>query len=144
MIKWWRNLPLHLQLALASSMILLITLLLTTSWNVREQRHQLLENNTRQALGLARTAALASRYLVIADKLDELEELLLRLAHYPDLIELAALDNDGHVLSDIHVRDGKPFANFDYSRYPLPERLQAPSQPEIVIENDDSATSVID
>jgi diguanylate cyclase (GGDEF)-like protein/PAS domain S-box-containing protein len=125
----WQNLPLHLQVALASSVILLVTLLLTTSWSVREQRKQLLENNTRQAFGLARTAALASRYLVIADKLDELEELMLRLAHYPDLLELTVLDNDGRVLTDIHVVNHESTVSYDYTRDSLPKKLMSNPRP---------------
>ena len=124
----WRNLPLHLQIALTSSIILLFTLLLTTSWSVKEQREQLLENNARQALGLARTAALASRYLVIADKLDELEELMLRLAHYPDLLELAVLDNEGRILTDIHVNQQQPQVSYKYSRYDLPPPVRQSPQ----------------
>ncbi len=129
MTRFWRNLPLHLQIALASSVILMITLLLTTLWNVREQQQQLLENNARQAIGLARTAALASRYLVIADKLDELEELMLRLAHYPDLRELAALDDQGQILTDIHASEGEPKVSYQYTRYVLPMDEQADPQP---------------
>ncbi len=130
MSRRWRNLPLHIQLALASSVVLLITLLLTTGWNVREQRKQLLDNNLRQALGLARTAALASRYLVIADKLDELEELMLRLAHYPDLSEISAIDTEGRILTDIHVDEGKSRVNYRYSHYQLPTSLVSQPRPE--------------
>ncbi len=129
MTRSWRLLPLHLQVALASSVILLITLLVTTSWSVNEQRKQLLRNTAEQAQGLARTAALASRYLVIADKLDELEELMLRLAHYPDLLELAVLDNEGRILSDIHVSDQKTGVNYQYSRYTLPTPLRTEARP---------------
>lgn len=68
---------------------------MTTWWNVSAQRQQLQADITRQARGLARTAALASRYLVITDKFDELESLLLRLALYPDLMELGGHGSSG-------------------------------------------------
>jgi len=90
----WRKLPLHLQIVFASSLVLVITLMVTTWWNVEQQRQQLLDDVTRQASGLAHMAALASRYMVIAQKLDELESMLISLAFYPDLVELAVMDKD--------------------------------------------------
>ena len=113
------HLHLHLQLVIASSIILALTLVVTTWWNVSAQRQQLQADITRQARGLARTAALASRYLVIADKFDELESLLLRLALYPDLMELVVTDPAGRVLSNVRASEQGPVAAFDnLQRFP--------------------------
>ncbi|HED34835.1 MAG TPA: EAL domain-containing protein [Gammaproteobacteria bacterium] len=120
----WRRLPLHLQIVFASSFVLVITLMVTTWWNVAQQRQQLIDDVTRQASGLAHMAALASRYMVIAQKLDELESMLISLAFYPDLMELAVMDKEAQILSDVQASENGPKVSFEQLQRTLPTQLQ--------------------
>ncbi len=136
----WRKLPLHLQIVFASSLVLVITLMVTTWWNVEQQRQQLIDDVTRQASGLAHMAALASRYMVIAQKLDELESMLISLAFYPDLVELAVMDKDARILSDIQVSESGPKVSFEQLQRTLPvELLQSQQGVERLIIRDKQA-----
>ncbi|VAW68115.1 diguanylate cyclase/phosphodiesterase (GGDEF & EAL domains) with PAS/PAC sensor(s) [hydrothermal vent metagenome] len=119
----WRKLPLHLQIVFASSLVIIVTLMITTWWNVDQQRQQLLDDITQQASGLARTASLASRYMVIAEKLDELESMLLSLAFYPDLIQLVVMDKKANVLSDIHTSIHGPKVSYDNLHHEQPQAI---------------------
>ena len=136
----WRKLPLYLQIIFASSLVLLVTLMMSTWWNIKQQRQQLINDITRQASGLARTASLASRYMVIAEKLDELESMLISLAFYPDLIELVVMDKNGKMLSDVHASDSGPKVFYDRLQRKLPAGLQ--QKPRALIQKSEQALVV--
>ena len=136
----WRKLPLYLQIIFASSLVLLVTLMMSTWWNIKQQRQQLINDITRQASGLARTASLASRYMVIAEKLDELESMLISLAFYPDLIELVVMDKNGKMLSDVHASDNGPKVFYDRLQRKLPAGLQ--QKPRALIQKSEQALVV--
>jgi len=125
----WRKLPLYLQIVFASSLVLMITLMVSTWWNVYQQRQQLQEDVARQATGLAHMVSLASRYVVISRKYDELESMLISLAFYPDLMELAVMDEKGQILSDVHMTEAGPKVSFDQLQRALPQELQSGSEP---------------
>jgi D-alanine-D-alanine ligase-like ATP-grasp enzyme len=111
---FWSRLSLHRQLILVSSLLLLVTLLVTTLWNVQAQRRQLIDEAVAKATSLAQSAALASREKLVREHFDDLEALLLQLALFPDLIELAVLgDRVPQVSGPGEIRPGADF--YDYA-----------------------------
>ena len=136
----WHRLSLHVQIIIASSLVLIGTLMVTTWWNVTQQRQQLLEDISLQASGLAHTASLASRYLVIAEKFDELETMLLSLAFYPDLLELMVMNEKAQVLSDIHISPEGPKVSYNNLKRNLPKTLQ--KTPRLFIQRTDGELTI--
>ncbi len=120
---FWHRQPLHRQLVLASTLLLLLTLLVTTAWNLRVQRDQLIEEAVEKGSSLARSTALAARSLLVGEHYDELEALLLQLALYPDLVELAVFDSEGRVLSDVRKGEEGPLPEYGILQRQLPPEL---------------------
>ncbi len=120
---FWHRQPLHRQLVLASTLLLLLTLLVTTAWNLRVQRDQLIEEAVEKGSSLARSTALAARSLLVGEHYDELEALLLQLALYPDLVELAVFDREGRVLSDVRKGEEGPLPEYGILQRQLPPEL---------------------
>jgi len=118
---FWHRLSLHRQLILVSSLLLLVTLLVTTLWNLQAQRRQLIDEAVAKATSLAQSTALASRDLLVREQYDDLEALLLQLALYPDLIELAVTDPMGRVLADVLQTDQGPMPDYQKLQRQLPD-----------------------
>ncbi len=121
MKHWWRQRPLHIQLLLVSSLLMLLTLMATTYWSVEREKQRLLEDHLQQDQSLAQMVALSSTYHVIARRLDELESLLLKFALFPSVVDLAVMDEQGNILSRIRTSDDGPVAAYDQLRIPVPE-----------------------
>jgi len=99
MLKAWSSLKLHIQLAIASGILLAITITITTYFNIKHQQQTLIDNTTLQVSSLANNIAIVSSYLVITNKLDELELLLVQSASYPVVSEIRVLSTNGNPLS---------------------------------------------
>jgi PAS domain S-box-containing protein len=99
MIKSWSSLRLHTQLALASGILLAITISITTWLNIQSQRQKLLDNTTNQAISLAKNISIVSSYLVITNKLDELESLLIQSTSFPIISIIKVISEEGETLS---------------------------------------------
>ncbi len=123
MTRFWRRLSLHRQLVVASTLLLLLTLMATTAWNLQSQRRQLIDEATDKAHSLAQSTALAARSLLVRESYDDLESLLLQLALYPDLMELAVLDADGRILADVLQSPEGPQPVYERLTRTLPSSL---------------------
>ncbi len=123
MSNFWHRLPLHQQLVLASTLLLLLTLLVTTARNLQLQRQLLIGETVAEGTGLARSAALVTRNLLINNQYDDLEPLLKKLALYPDLEELTVFDAQGRVLSDVRRNEDNLQPDFPPLRRRLPPDL---------------------
>lgn len=115
-MAFWKRLPLHRQLILVSTVLLLVTLLVTTLFTVQAQRRQLIDEEIEKSAGLARSTALAARPLLVGQHYDDLEALLMQLALYPDLKALTVFDASGRALA--HVVRTPQGPQPDYSRLP--------------------------
>ncbi len=127
-MAFWKRLPLHRQLILVSTALLLVTLLVTTLLTLQAQRRQLIAEEIEKSGGLARSTALAARPLLVGQRYDDLEALLMQLALYPDLRELTVFDASGRSLA--HVISTAEGPRPDYRRLPraLPEEGQAAAE----------------
>jgi len=131
MLKAWSSLKLHIQLAIASGVLLAITITITTYFNIKHQQQTLIDNTTLQVSSLANNIAIVSSYLVITNKLDELELLLVQSATYPVVSEIRALSINGHSLSHA-IKQPSDEVTADYN-------LKQISPP---IENQDNFTTI--
>ena len=121
MIKTWSSLRLHIQLALASGILLAITITITTWFNIQSQRQTLVDNITNEATSLAKNISIASSYLVITNKLDELESLLLQLTSFPILSMTKVISVDGQILSHAKkLTSGEVIAEYHISPVEVP------------------------
>jgi diguanylate cyclase (GGDEF)-like protein/PAS domain S-box-containing protein len=137
---FWSRLSLHRQLILVSSLLLLVTLLVTTLWNVQAQRRQLIDEAVAKATSLAQSAALASREKLVREHFDDLEALLLQLALFPDLIELAVLDPAGRLLADVRQTDQGPRPDYRNLQRELPAGgTGGPGESTVVISGNELA-----
>ncbi|WJW74417.1 EAL domain-containing protein [Thiohalobacter sp. IOR34] len=105
LIDHWHRLPLHLQLALVSGLLLALTIAGTTLFNIRNQQQALLRQIEDEALSLGRSLAMSSNHLIITNQLDALEQLLVQAAAFPYVQRIQAVDNEGNILSHVY-RDG--------------------------------------
>lgn len=122
MIKFWSSLKLHVQLAVASAILLAITIVLTTWFNIKSQQQALTENSTKEAVALAKNISLVSGYLVITNKLDELESLLLQSITFPIITQIQVLSGGGKKLSHAKKLDsGEIVLDFSLSPVNLPQ-----------------------
>ncbi len=134
MKHWWRQRPLHIQLLLVSSVLMLLTLLATSYWSVEREKQRLLDDHLQKDQSLAQMAALASAYHVIAQRLDELESLLLKFALFPSVTDLTVMDEHGRILSRVRASPKGPEAVYDSLTLPIPE--QARKRGRLVVYHD--------
>ena len=78
------------------------------AWTIHEQSAQAVRGLEAQAAALARNIALASENPILTDKLDVVEELLLRSAFFPEVHDLRAIDLRGQALSHVRHEPGFP------------------------------------
>ena len=122
LIKSWSSLRLHTQLALASGILLAITISITTWLNIQSQRQKLLDNTTNEAISLAKNISIVSSYLVITNKLDELESLLIQSTSFPIISNIKVISEEGETLSHTKkLTSNEIIAVYDLLPVKLPE-----------------------
>jgi len=122
MLKYWFSLRLHVQLALASGILLAITISITTVVNIQSQQQTLIENTTREAISLAKNISITGSYLVITNKLDELESLLIQSTTFPTISMTSVISAEGNTLSRVKkLASGDISIIFDLSPIKVPE-----------------------
>ena len=123
MIRFWSSLRLHTQLALASGILLAITISITTWINIQSQQQKLLDNTTNQAISLAKNFSIVSSYLVITNKLDELESLLIQSTSFPIISTIKVISEEGETLSHTKkIASNEIIAVYDLVPVKLPEQ----------------------
>ena len=120
-LNYWMSLRLYVQLAIASGILLAITIAVATWFNISTQKKGIIEDTTNEAISLARNVAITSRNLVITDKLDELETQLIQSASFPGVTMIRVFNIKGESLS--HVRkdgSGEIMVIYDNTYVELP------------------------
>jgi len=120
----WRLLQprhLHTQTVLMVSLVLLLVLGLWGGWGGYQQHRSNLAHTESASRALARHIALASGNLILNDRLDALESLVIEFAEHPNVRLVQVLSAQGQVLTEIHQEPGRPaHANFERPRPSLP------------------------
>jgi signal transduction histidine kinase len=98
------------QLMLLVVGILLLAVVAHAIHTQREQTTLAATSIENQARALARSLASAAASTLVLDSIDELDELLLRAADYPEVLEIQASDPDGRLLSHFVKKPGAPVA----------------------------------
>jgi uncharacterized membrane protein affecting hemolysin expression len=98
------------QLMLLVVGILLLAVVAHAIHTQREQTTLAATSIENQARALARSLASAAASTMVLDSIDELDELLLRAADYPEVLEIQASDPDGRLLSHFVKKPGAPVA----------------------------------
>ncbi|MGM0541514.1 MAG: putative bifunctional diguanylate cyclase/phosphodiesterase [Pseudomonadota bacterium] len=101
MKTWWRLHSLYTQLSIVSVTVLSIIILGLSYTSLQTQKTALLSKLQSDAQIMAKNVASSSLYPIISNKLDNLENLLLSTARYPDVLSLQVMtpqgDNLGHI-----------------------------------------------
>ncbi|WP_052473471.1 sensor histidine kinase [Sulfuritalea hydrogenivorans] len=113
------------QLALLTAGALLISIGLHAAYMLRQQREVSRLAIERQAGALVSTLAVASANPIVTGSLDALDDLLVRSADFPGILELRIADADGRILSHVTRADGRVRRVFD----PPATRLAPPAMP---------------
>lgn len=118
----WGRLRLHVQLAILSAGLLMVTIFATTAYNINEQIDDYVISQRTEAVTFARNVAVTGVYQVLDNDLAALEELLLNVASFPAVRDVRVIDNQGRLLGHV-VRDpgGQPAARYDHVAEPPPE-----------------------
>jgi len=123
MIKGWTSLRLHTQLALASGILLAITIAITTWFNIQSQRQTLVDNTTREAISLAKNISIVSSYLVITNKLDELESVLIQFTAFPIISNAKVISTDNQKHTQTKKLDyGEIITEYDIAPVKQPDK----------------------
>ena len=123
MIKRWTSLRLHTQLALASGILLAITIAITTWFNIKSQQQKLVNITTREAISLAKNISIVSSYLLITNKLDELESVLIQFTAFPIISDAKVISLDGQALTHTRkLNSGEIITIYDLTSVKLPDK----------------------
>lgn len=127
----WRLLRpggLRAQLMLFTVGAMLASLSLLAAYTLREQTHLARAGLEQQAAAVARSIALGSESPLLDERLDTVEELTLRAADFPGVIEVWVLDASGSILAHVRPKpqDGTVTTPYDKAgqRLARPARLQ--------------------
>lgn len=101
MTTWWRQTSLYTQLSIVSVTVLSIIILGLSYTSLQTQKTALFNKLQSDAQIMAKNVAFSSHFPIIANKLDNLENLLFSTAKYPDVANLQVMtpqgDNLGHI-----------------------------------------------
>lgn len=92
---------LYQQLVLVVSLLLLLAIVLLGAYTLVKQTRIARDSHLAQAGALARNLAISSANSILTDSLDVLEELALRSAEFPHVLEIHLVDAQGQVLSHV-------------------------------------------
>jgi diguanylate cyclase (GGDEF)-like protein len=122
MRSFWLSLRLHVQLALASIVVLTVTLTVVTWLNTQSSKAELIQDTTQDASSLTKSIAIFATHFVLQEKYDELEDMLIEYAAFPGIMDVTVISVDGQTLSQVEKQeDGKIVALYDYPSIALPK-----------------------
>lgn len=122
MRSFWLSLRLHVQLALASIVVLTVTLTVVTWLNTQSSKAELIHDTTQDASSLTKSIAIFATHFVLQEKYDELEDMLIEYAAFPGIMDVTVISVDGQTLSQVEKQeDGKIVALYDYPSIALPK-----------------------
>jgi len=120
-INWWRQSSLYTQLSIVSVTVLSIIILGLSYSSLQTQKTALSSKLQADAKIMAKNVAFSSQYPLISNKLDNLENLLLSAARYPDVLNLQVMTPQGNNLGHITILDsGKIKIIYDLSPNLIP------------------------
>lgn len=104
---WWRQHSLYTQLSIVSVTVLSIIILGLSYTSLQTQKATLFSKLQSDAQIMAKNVAFSSHYPIIANKLDNLENLLFSTARYPDVLNLQVMTPQGDNLGHVTTTDSK-------------------------------------
>jgi len=118
------------QIAIVSSMLLVIVIFIATAVNIHHQQKALSRDLLNHGLALGRSLTSTLNYLIVSENYDVLEETLLKSVEFPEIISLKVTNANGDVLG--HVEKSKRNeVRLLFAEKPerLPAQLQYREQP---------------
>ncbi|WP_019557890.1 putative bifunctional diguanylate cyclase/phosphodiesterase [Thiomicrorhabdus arctica] len=126
MKTWWRQSSLYTQLSIVSVTVLSIIILGLSYSSLQTQKTALFSKLQADANIMAKNVAFSSQYPLISNKLDNLENLLLSAARYPDVLNLQVMTPQGNNLGHITILDsGKIKIIYDLSPNLIPLKFSS-------------------
>jgi len=135
MIKFWVSLRLHVQLALASILVLSTTLAIVTWVNTGSARVDLVKDKREETSALTKSMAIFATHYVLNEKFDELEALLIEYANFPGMQDLRVMTANGQTISQVRKEETDEIVVvFDYPLNQIPQTINNVSSSEIDLE----------
>jgi PAS domain S-box-containing protein len=128
---------LHLRIALLGSALLALVTMAHTAYTVSQQTRIETAALETQAQALVRQIAIGAAGLLVTRRYSELEELLLRIASFPDARRIQVVDNTGKLLSDVENSGASAIRPM----FEL-ERLVPPTELQSKVERDDDSITL--
>lgn len=121
MVKFWSSLRLHVQLAVAGGFLLAVTISIVTWINIQNMKSELIQKTTIESTALAKSLSIISTKLVLTNKYDELESLLIQSASFPGILAIKIASMKGQTLSHVMKLDtDEVVAVYDLSTSEVP------------------------
>lgn len=105
LLSWWEQRRLHTQMALASAVLLALTIIVGTYINIQRQEKAAIEGLRQDAITLARNLAITSANLILAEDFASLEEILMRSIGFTGIQAIKVADIQGKVIGHVTRRD---------------------------------------
>lgn len=104
-IRWWEQRRLHTQMALASAVLLAVTIIIGTYINIQRQEAAAIEGLRQDTVTLARNLAISSANLILSEDFASLEEILMRSIAFTGIQAIKIADLQGEVIGHVARRD---------------------------------------
>ena len=101
MTSLWSKLRLNTQIAIASSTLLAVTILITTAFNVHTQQTTMRDALLQNSMALGRNLSSTITYHSIQSEYDAIEESLLKSAEFPEVKSIKLYDLNGAIQNNI-------------------------------------------
>lgn len=120
-LRWWEQCRLHTQMALASAVLLALTIVIGTYVNMQHQETAAIEGIRQDTITLARNLAITSAGLILAEDLASLEDILMRSIGFAGIQAIKVADTGGLVVGHITRRDNtRPVLHYRREQLTLP------------------------
>ncbi|MDP2783485.1 MAG: ATP-binding protein [Sulfurimicrobium sp.] len=124
---------LHLQLALLTSLALLITIAVYAWYTANEQSEFAQNSAELEVVALARNIAATGTNFIVSRDFAELEDLLVRTVDLPGVLEVRITDGQGKPLSDVARKPGgRPEIRFGAQKIGVPSAVNAAARVDYI------------
>ena len=131
-MEWWRKRRLYLQIAIISTLAILMLFFISTINTAKRQVDIAAERLTKDAIVLSKNIAVTSAFQVIKYDLASLEELLLKSTDFTDVLSIRVYDLDGNTLGYINNGGMNPQVIYHIEKTEIPPWLVTIAEYKII------------
>lgn len=108
------------QIMLLASLVLGLTMPTFALYEAADDAARTIEAAKLQAKALAENISVTSVEHILTQDFSSTEQLLLRSARFPGVVDIQVTDGDGRVIGDVVVMDGQPTLRYDITKFDTP------------------------